>query len=78
MPDAHEATGEQMQKKAPKKLIGADCHLSFLVAVGVILPSKGHPVILEAQQPVVGDGDPVRVARRGFRLEGGACTNPRR
>ena len=63
VPDAHEATGEQMQKKAPKKLIGADCHLSLLVAVRIILPSKGDTVILEGQQPVVGDGDPVRVAR---------------
>ena len=58
MPDAHKATGKQMQKKAPKKLIGADCHLSFLVAVRIILPSKGDPVIFEGQQPVVGDGDP--------------------
>lgn len=64
MADAHEATGKQMQKKAPKKLMGADCHLSLLVAVRIIPPPKRDPAILEGQQPVVGDGDPMRVARQ--------------
>ena len=64
MPDAHEATWKQMQQKAPKELIGADGHLPLLVAVGVILPSEGHSVVLEGHQPMVGDGNPVRVARK--------------
>jgi len=36
VPDAHEATGKQMQQETTEELIGADRHLSFLVAVCVV------------------------------------------
>ncbi len=64
VPDAHEATGQQMQQEPTEELIGADGHFLFLVAVCVVLPSEGDPIVLKRQQPVVGNGNAVRVARK--------------
>jgi hypothetical protein len=39
-----------------------ECHLLFVISVGVILPAKGDLVVLESHETVVGNGDPMGVA----------------
>ena len=62
--DAGEAARQNMQQETPEKLISAECHFSFLVAVCVVLPPECDLIIFKGQQPMVGDGDPVRIARQ--------------
>ena len=60
--DADKAAGENMEKKTAQELWRAECHLSVLVPVGIILPAEGNLVMLEGQETVVGDGDAMGVA----------------
>ena len=62
MADAHEASGQHVGEKPAEELFGGKSHLSLLVAVGVILPAKGHLLSVEAQQAVIGDRHPMGVA----------------
>ena len=60
--DAHEPSGQHMQKESPQELGGAERHLALLAAVGVVLPAKGDVLFLEGQQAMIGDGDAMGVA----------------
>jgi len=62
VPKLAEALGQDVDEKAANKLMGTDSHGAFAIAVTVVLPLKGHLAVLELQQAVVRDGDPVRVA----------------
>ena len=62
MTDAHEASGEHVQKEAPQELVGAQSHRALLTAVGVILPAKGDALLVEVQQAMIGDGHAMGVA----------------
>src|SRR2546425_4013252 len=53
-----------MQHKPPQELVGADRHLSLLVAVSVILPAEDDLTISQLDEAMVGNGDPVGVARQ--------------
>lgn len=61
--DASESARQDMQQEAPEKLIATECHLPLLVGVCVVLPPKRDLIAFEGQQPVVGDGDTMGVAR---------------
>src|SRR5215472_12868994 len=69
-----------MQQEAAQKLVRGDRHLAFLVAVRVVLPSKGDRLAIKRNQPVIGDGHSMRVpgqilqqvmgaAERGFGID---------
>ena len=53
---------EYMEKKAAQKLLCCDRHQLLFAAVGVIFPAERHLTIGEVYEPVVGDGDAMRVA----------------
>src|SRR5262249_49704337 len=54
-------TRQCMQQEAAQKLVRGDRHLPFLVAVRVVLPSKGDRLAIKRNQPVMGDGHSMRV-----------------
>ena len=60
--DALEAVGQDVQQKAPEKLVGFKRHHLLAVMMPVVLPAEGDAAALDPDQPVVGDGDPVGVA----------------
>ena len=62
MTDAHEASGEHMQKETTQELGGGKRHRALLAAVGVILPTKSNALLVEGQQAVIGDGHAMSVA----------------
>ena len=64
MADTGETTRQDVQQEAPQKLIGAEGHFPFLVAVGVILPPECHLIVTEGKQPMIRDSNAVRVARK--------------
>lgn len=51
-----------MKQEPPKKLLGGDSHQSLLALVGIIFPSKRHLAIGNIDNPVIGDGDAMRIA----------------
>jgi len=51
-----------MQEKAPQELVGAEGHRPLFIATSVILPSERDFAILEPDQPVIGDGNPMGIS----------------
>ena len=51
-----------MQQKAAKEFVDRQSHESLLVAVRRIAPAESDSASVEGDQPMVGDGHPVRVA----------------
>jgi hypothetical protein len=51
-----------MQEEASEELLAGECHLPFLVAVGIVLPAEGDLVILEGEQTMIGNGNVTSVA----------------
>ncbi len=64
MADALEAGRQGMKEKTPLKLAGADGHgiQFFPVLAPIVLPLKRYLAVFEREQPMVGDGHPMRVA----------------
>jgi len=60
--DAHESSGEHVQKEAPQELGGAQGHVALFAAVGVILPTKSDALLVEGQQAMIGNGHAMGVA----------------
>ena len=64
MADAVEAFGKDVDQEAPDEFMDRQGHdLVALDPLGsVVLPGEGDLVIVDADQPAVGDGDPMGVA----------------
>ena len=62
LPNADEATRQDVLHEAPEKLHRGQRHRAPLIAVGVVLPLKGHVLAIEGEQPVVADRDAMGVA----------------
>ncbi len=62
MPDAHESSGEHVQKEAPQELRGGKSHRALLATVGIVLPAEGDTLLVEVQQAMIGDGHAMGVA----------------
>jgi hypothetical protein len=50
MPNPLEAAGQAMAEEPPQKLDGVQRHRPVAVAMGIVLPAKRHPPVLECQQ----------------------------
>ncbi len=61
-----EAAGQDVDEEAADELVdGERHHLGPLASVGaVVFPLEGHARVVERDEPAVGDGDAVRVARQ--------------
>ena len=62
--DADEASGQDMLAKAAQELGCGESHDALLVAVGIVSPSEGHIVTIEAKQTLVADGHTVGVTAK--------------
>jgi len=64
MPDMVEAFGEDVDEEAPDEFMDRQVH--GFVAIGafgsIILPGEGDGLIVDADQPAVGDRDPMGIA----------------
>lgn len=61
LPDAHEASRENVLAEAAQELDAGYGHLPLLVPVRVILPAERDLVTVEGQQAVIADGDAMGV-----------------
>ena len=62
MADANQALRENVDEEASQKLVRRDRHDLLLAATSVVLPAEGDAIVLEGQEPMVGDSDTMRVA----------------
>ena len=51
-----------MEQETPQKLFGGHGHQPLLALVGIIFPTEGDVAIGKVHNPVIGDGDAMRVA----------------
>ena len=58
----HEATGEHVEKEPAKKLEWVEAHGSLNVVVGVVLVAESDLTVVEGDEPLVGDSDPMGVS----------------
>lgn len=63
MTNAGESAWQHMLEKAAHEFIRTERHLPLPVVVCVISPPECDHVVVKRNEPVVGDGDAVRVAR---------------
>jgi hypothetical protein len=62
IPDSDEALRQHMQEETAQELGCQQCHLALLATTRIVLPTEGDAFSVECQQPVIGNGDPVRVS----------------
>ena len=62
MPQPVEPVRGDVQHQSPQEFHGLECQGAQAVAALVILVAEGHLAILQGHEPVVGDGDAMRVA----------------
>ncbi len=63
MPDPDETAGENVEEKAGQELVGRrEGHRLDAVPPGVVFPPEAHDALIQAHQPLVGDGHAVGVA----------------
>ena len=60
--DLDEAGRQDMEQKAADELDRIEGHDAAAVVVPGVAPAKAHLAVVEAEEPSVGDGDPMRVA----------------
>ena len=61
MANADEAARQDVLDEAPEKLHGSERHRARLTVVRVVLPLKRDALAVEGAEPVIGDGDAMRV-----------------
>jgi len=66
--DAHEAARDDVEQKAAQKLGRVDAHLFDDAARRVVFVAEADLVVGDAEDALVGDGDPMRVAGEVFSM----------
>jgi hypothetical protein len=51
-----------VEEESPQKLDGVEGHGAMTTVLGVVLVAEAHFAVVDGEQPLVGDGDPVRIA----------------
>jgi len=60
--DADIACRQDMKKEPSDKLVGLEGHGFLTVMVGIIWPEEGNLAVLEGEDAVISDGDPVDIS----------------
>jgi hypothetical protein len=63
MSDSNKPARQNVEQKTAEKFFRGDRHFPFLVAVRIVLPAERHLAVRTGQQAMVGNGDPMRIAR---------------
>ena len=56
--NADEAVGHDVEQEAADELLGLERHDLHAITVGVVLPAEADDPVVEAEESVVGEGDP--------------------
>src|SRR5271166_5349239 len=61
--NAVESTGENMEEESPDELLGREGHDFLLIVIAVVPPVELDLPVLDIQQSMVGNRDPVEIGR---------------
>ena len=61
--DADETLGQGVHQEAAHELRRLQRHDFVVLTAGVIFVAKAHSSVIQTDQPLIGDGDAVRIAR---------------
>ena len=62
MTDTDESLGQDVKQESAHEFFGRDRHDSRLVAGSVVAPPKRNALAVKGEEPMIGDGDTVRIA----------------
>jgi len=51
-----------MKQESPDEFLGREGHGLLLIVVAIVSPVEFHMTVFDIDDPMIGDGDPVRVA----------------
>ena len=71
--DADEAFRQDVQQEAPEEFVDIERQRAHLAPVPIVLPPKRDGVVRDGDEPVIGDGDAMRVPREVVQHVGGAA-----
>jgi len=60
--DAVEPVGQRMKKEAANELVGPELHDFCCAVLAIVLPGKGDMIVVESDEPAVGDRNAMGVA----------------
>jgi hypothetical protein len=64
MTNAMETVGQRVKKEAANELVGLELYDSCRAVLTVILPAEGDMIVVESNEPAVGDRDAMGVAAK--------------
>jgi hypothetical protein len=76
MPNAHEATRDDVQEKAPEEFVTLQRQDLHAAVVGIVLPAKTDVAIAVVDKPIIRQRDAVRVATEVVEHRLGAGEGP--
>jgi hypothetical protein len=62
IPDSDEPLRQHVQEEAAQELGGEQSHHPLFAAVSIVLPTKSDAFAIECEEPMIGDGDSVRIS----------------
>ena len=60
--NAVESTGENVEEESPDELLGEEGHDFLLIVVAIVPPLELDPPVFDIHDPMIGNGDSMRVA----------------
>jgi hypothetical protein len=73
MSDSDITMRKDMKEESSYKLISAESHNPLLIAIGIIAPSEGNLSVMEPENAVIADSDPVGVSSEVLKDSVDAC-----
>ena len=62
MSDSHISTGQYMKKEPSNELIGLESHGLLFIPIGIVPPAEGDIAVLDIEDTVIADSDPVGIS----------------
>ena len=67
MSDSHISAGKYMKEEPSDELIGLESHGLLFIAIGVVPPAEGDIVVLDIEDTVIADSDPMGISAQIFK-----------
>jgi hypothetical protein len=64
MPDAHISMRQNMKEEPSYELIGLESHGLLFITIGIVPPAEGDVVVLDFEDTIVTDSDPVGISTK--------------
>ena len=62
MPDSHIPTGQYMKEEPSDELLGLESHGLLFITIGIVPPAKGDITVLDLEDTVIADSNPVCIS----------------